>query len=141
MNMLIGVLCEVVSAVAVSEKEEMLVTFVHEKLSAVMELIDEDGGGTISRHEFMQILDNEEAIESLEAVGVDVIGLVDYVDFIFETDGAEEFMEGDEKPPETELTLSDFMGVILQLRGSNSATVKDVVDIRKFVRNGVTDTE
>merc|ERR1719261_1780026 len=114
MNMLIGVLCEVVSAVAVTEKEEMLVTFVHEKLTAVMALIDEDGGGTISRNEFMQILDNEGAIESLQDVGVDVIGLVDYADFIFGGD-EEETEDGEE----IELTLDQFMNVILQLRDSN----------------------
>eukprot|EP00929_Paragymnodinium_shiwhaense_P063133 TRINITY_DN31560_c0_g1_i1.p1 TRINITY_DN31560_c0_g1~~TRINITY_DN31560_c0_g1_i1.p1 ORF type:complete len:786 (-),score=165.54 TRINITY_DN31560_c0_g1_i1:209-2566(-) len=135
MNMLIGVLCEVVSAVAVTEKEEMLVTFVHEKLTAVMALIDEDGGGTISRNEFMQILDNEGAIESLQDVGVDVIGLVDYADFIF---GGDE--EDNEDGEEIELTLPQFMEVILQLRGSNSATVKDVVDIRKFVRTMIQQT-
>merc|ERR1719162_723007 len=36
MNMLIGVLCEVVSAVASTEKEELTVAFVKEKLQQVM---------------------------------------------------------------------------------------------------------
>eukprot|EP00927_Polykrikos_kofoidii_P073253 TRINITY_DN6930_c0_g1_i1.p1 TRINITY_DN6930_c0_g1~~TRINITY_DN6930_c0_g1_i1.p1 ORF type:complete len:761 (+),score=168.37 TRINITY_DN6930_c0_g1_i1:73-2355(+) len=138
MNMLIGVLCSVVSAVAATEKEEMLVSYVGEKLTKVMALIDEDGGGTISRDEFMQILENEEAIEALQDVGVDVIGLVDFVSFIF----------GDDKDPEddasdtmeVELTLPEFMEVILQLRGCNNATVKDVVDLRKFVRTSIYQT-
>eukprot|EP00927_Polykrikos_kofoidii_P073256 TRINITY_DN6930_c0_g1_i4.p1 TRINITY_DN6930_c0_g1~~TRINITY_DN6930_c0_g1_i4.p1 ORF type:complete len:733 (+),score=165.78 TRINITY_DN6930_c0_g1_i4:73-2271(+) len=138
MNMLIGVLCSVVSAVAATEKEEMLVSYVGEKLTKVMALIDEDGGGTISRDEFMQILENEEAIEALQDVGVDVIGLVDFVSFIF----------GDDKDPEddasdmmeVELTLPQFMEVILQLRGCNNATVKDVVDLRKFVRTSIYQT-
>eukprot|EP00927_Polykrikos_kofoidii_P087148 TRINITY_DN9967_c1_g4_i1.p1 TRINITY_DN9967_c1_g4~~TRINITY_DN9967_c1_g4_i1.p1 ORF type:complete len:1068 (-),score=182.95 TRINITY_DN9967_c1_g4_i1:49-2856(-) len=127
MNMLIGVLCEVVSAVACIEKEEMLVSYVHEKMTEVMALIDEDGGGTISRDEFIQILDNADAMFALTDVGVDVIGLVDFADFIF-GDG-----DGKDDAPEIELTLPEFMGVVLQLRGSNSATVKDIVDLRKFV--------
>ena len=52
-------------------------------------------------------------------VGVDVIGLVDFTDYIF---------KGDQK-----LTFPDFMEVILQLRGTNNATVKDLVDLRKVV--------
>mmetsp|Transcript_1006 Transcript_1006/g.3600 ORF Transcript_1006/g.3600 Transcript_1006/m.3600 type:complete len:90 (-) Transcript_1006:153-422(-) len=32
-----------------------------------------------------------------------------------------------------ELTFPDFMEVVLQLRGSNGATVRDVVDLRKWV--------
>eukprot|EP00927_Polykrikos_kofoidii_P008629 TRINITY_DN13597_c0_g3_i2.p1 TRINITY_DN13597_c0_g3~~TRINITY_DN13597_c0_g3_i2.p1 ORF type:complete len:711 (-),score=132.19 TRINITY_DN13597_c0_g3_i2:57-2189(-) len=131
MNMLIGVLCQVVSAVAASEKEELLVMYVRTKLEKVMAIIDEDGGGTISRDEFMLILDNLEAMEALHDIGVDVVGLVDFADFIFGDDA-----DLDEDY-EVELTLPEFLEVILQLRGSNNATVKDIVDLRKFVRNTI----
>eukprot|EP00929_Paragymnodinium_shiwhaense_P120735 TRINITY_DN9276_c0_g3_i1.p1 TRINITY_DN9276_c0_g3~~TRINITY_DN9276_c0_g3_i1.p1 ORF type:complete len:933 (+),score=127.84 TRINITY_DN9276_c0_g3_i1:242-3040(+) len=134
MNMLIGVLCEVVSAVASVEKEEILVKYVQEKLQEVMAIIDEDGGGTISRDEFVLILDNFDAMLSLSEIGVDVVGLVDFADFIF----------GDSKDADSEnveLTLPEFADVILQLRGSNNATVKDIVDLRKFVQNSLETTE
>eukprot|EP00927_Polykrikos_kofoidii_P087149 TRINITY_DN9967_c1_g4_i2.p1 TRINITY_DN9967_c1_g4~~TRINITY_DN9967_c1_g4_i2.p1 ORF type:complete len:655 (-),score=141.49 TRINITY_DN9967_c1_g4_i2:23-1951(-) len=132
MNMLIGVLCEVVSAVSAIEQEEILVRYVESELNKVMALIDEDGGGTISRDEFNQILDNKEAIDALQDIGIDVIGLVDFADFIFDEDGERE--DGDE----VELTMPEFMEVVLQLRGSNNATVKDIVDLRKFIRNTLT---
>eukprot|EP00929_Paragymnodinium_shiwhaense_P052957 TRINITY_DN2651_c0_g1_i1.p1 TRINITY_DN2651_c0_g1~~TRINITY_DN2651_c0_g1_i1.p1 ORF type:complete len:772 (+),score=217.36 TRINITY_DN2651_c0_g1_i1:74-2389(+) len=141
MNVLIGVLCEVVSVVASTEKEEMLVTYVRSRLEQVMALIDEDGGGTISRAEFMLILENIEAMEALAEIGVDVVGLVDFADFIF---GEEEersnnrdsqgSSEGEKEMPEVELTLAEFMDVVLQLRGSNNASVKDVVDMRKLIQ-------
>eukprot|EP00927_Polykrikos_kofoidii_P008626 TRINITY_DN13597_c0_g2_i1.p1 TRINITY_DN13597_c0_g2~~TRINITY_DN13597_c0_g2_i1.p1 ORF type:complete len:568 (-),score=113.32 TRINITY_DN13597_c0_g2_i1:82-1785(-) len=133
MNMLIGVLCEVVTAVAITETEEILVNSVRSSLEKVMAIIDEDGGGTISRDEFMLILENLEAMEALQEVGVDVVGLVDFADFIFGDEGVTE-----DEQPEIELTLSDFMEVILQLRGSNGATVKDIVDLRKFCQNSFT---
>merc|ERR1711920_807805 len=57
------------------------------------------------------------------------IGLVDFADFIFDGDGC-----GAEED-EPELDFPKFMDVVLQLRGSNNATVKDVVDLRKFVQN------
>eukprot|EP00927_Polykrikos_kofoidii_P040958 TRINITY_DN3490_c0_g1_i2.p1 TRINITY_DN3490_c0_g1~~TRINITY_DN3490_c0_g1_i2.p1 ORF type:complete len:741 (-),score=132.20 TRINITY_DN3490_c0_g1_i2:27-2249(-) len=127
MNMLVGVLCEVVSAVAATEQEEMLVTYVNDKLSKVMALLDTDGGGTISKTEFCEILENVDAVRCLNDVGVDVFGLVDLADYIFE----EESGLGCE---EVELDFSKFMDVVLQLRGTNQATVKDIVDLRKFIR-------
>eukprot|EP00927_Polykrikos_kofoidii_P019652 TRINITY_DN19214_c0_g6_i1.p1 TRINITY_DN19214_c0_g6~~TRINITY_DN19214_c0_g6_i1.p1 ORF type:complete len:782 (-),score=142.61 TRINITY_DN19214_c0_g6_i1:121-2466(-) len=135
MNMLIGVLCQLVSAVAATEKEELLVSYVQSKLEKVMAIIDEDGGGTISRDEFMLILENLEAMEALHDVGVDVVGLVDFADFIFGDDS-----EVEESIPEVELTMPEFMEVILQLRGSNNATVKDIVDLRKFITNSLQQT-
>eukprot|EP00927_Polykrikos_kofoidii_P023617 TRINITY_DN21699_c0_g2_i2.p1 TRINITY_DN21699_c0_g2~~TRINITY_DN21699_c0_g2_i2.p1 ORF type:complete len:551 (-),score=100.24 TRINITY_DN21699_c0_g2_i2:199-1749(-) len=136
MNMLIGVLCEVVSAVAATEREEMLVAYVGGKLRKVVEYLDTDGGGTISKKEFMQILENLDAIKALQDVGVDVVGLVDFADFIFEVDCAV-----DDDDEGVELTLSEFMEVVLQLRGSNNATVKDIVDLRKFVRTQIAETQ
>eukprot|EP00427_Karlodinium_veneficum_P004033 CAMPEP_0169154616 /NCGR_PEP_ID=MMETSP1015-20121227/52837_1 /TAXON_ID=342587 /ORGANISM="Karlodinium micrum, Strain CCMP2283" /LENGTH=632 /DNA_ID=CAMNT_0009224879 /DNA_START=55 /DNA_END=1948 /DNA_ORIENTATION=- len=96
MNMLIGVLCEVVSAVA--------------------------------------------KLEMLQEVGVDPAGLIDVADFIFEQ------AENDKKDQSNEdgdienrsdkpknLTFGKFMEHVLQMRGTNMATVKDIVDFRKFV--------
>jgi len=128
MNMLIGVLCEVVSNVASIEKEEIMVTFVHDKLQTVMNEIDADGDGNISKTEFSKILSNPEAIHALVEVGVDPVGLVDFAEFIF-TDNSDGH-EGEEK----ELCFADFMDVILQLRGCNTATVKDVIDLTKTMR-------
>lgn len=130
MNMLVGVLCEVVSAVAATEQEEMLVTYVNEKISRVMLLLDADGGGSISKKEFMQILENVEAVRCLNDVGVDVFALCDLADYIFEDDNC----ENDE---EVELDFSRFMDVVLQLRGTNQATVRDIVDLRKFIRQAM----
>jgi hypothetical protein len=124
MNMLVGVLCQVVSAVSATESEEMLVNHVNEKISEVVALIDEDGSGSISKEEFEQIMDNAKALKCLDDVGVDVFALIDLADYIF-TDESNEAIEID---------FSRFMQIVLQLRGSNQATVKDLVDLRKFLR-------
>ena len=47
----IGVLCEVVSAVAATEREGLLVKYVHAKLRKVMALVDCDGDHQISKKE------------------------------------------------------------------------------------------
>jgi len=132
MNMLIGVLCEVVSAVAATEKEELTVAFVKEKLLEVMQTsgLDEDGDNEISKSEFVKILEIPDACRCLQEVGVDVVGLVDLTDFLFEGDDEDEEGGGCEQ----NLTFEKFMEVVLQLRGSNNATVKDIVDLRKSIR-------
>ena len=56
-NMVTGVLCEVVSAVAATEKEENSVIYVNQKLKQVLQFLDEDGDGTISRKEFAKALE------------------------------------------------------------------------------------
>lgn len=121
MNMLVGILCEVVSVVSAVEKEELTVNYVKSKLNDMFEdtNFDADGSKTISRDEFEKILTNEEGAKILQDIGVDVVGLVDFTDIIFEED-------------DLELSFGDFMDLVMQLRGSNTCTVKDMVDLRKF---------
>lgn len=120
MNMLIGVLCEVISQVAATEKEEMLCTLVKDKLGGIVKSLDTDINGRVSYNEFKQILANPDALSALEQVGVDPIGIVDFADLFFLEDG---------KP--IELTFEQFMEMVLDLRGSNGATVKDIMNLWK----------
>merc|ERR1712242_192567 len=50
-------------------------------------------------------------------------------------------MGGEPHGEEKELSFGEFMDMILQLRGSNTATVKDVVDLRKLINLSNTRTE
>lgn len=115
MNMLIGVLVEVVSVVASVEKETLQVNFVMSKLAKFLKL----EGGLITRRCFTDLICEPEAAKALREVGVDVVGLIDFADFIF---------DGSDSVP-----YRLFMDTVLQLRGSNTATVKDIVDLRKIV--------
>jgi len=67
----------------------------------------------------------------LQKIGVDVVGLVDFADCIFR----------DAKYENQQLTTSDFMELALQMRGTNKATVKDIVDMRKFILKELTKIE
>jgi hypothetical protein len=133
LNMLIGVLCEVVSAVAATEKEALTVAYVKSKVEEVISEfgVDEDGDRRVSKREFKKILEIPSACNALQEVDVDVVGLVDIADFIFE----EEDKDDEEGKPKEEKALSfeEFMDLVLSLRSSNSATVKDIVDLRKFI--------
>mmetsp|Transcript_9375 Transcript_9375/g.23308 ORF Transcript_9375/g.23308 Transcript_9375/m.23308 type:complete len:400 (-) Transcript_9375:65-1264(-) len=137
--MLVGVLCEVVSAVAAMEKEELLVNSVMSKMHRIVADLDQNGSGTLSKHELKALLDHPEAARTLHDVGVDVVGLVDFADFIFQNLDLDEDDEDDE-PEQRELSFADFMDVVLQFRGTNTATVKDMVDLRKFVQQVLSQT-
>lgn len=123
MNMLVGVLVEVVGTVAEAEKESMAVTEMRDQLEKVMKELDGDNTGCISKSEFGKILLNRNAAKLLQEIGVDVVGLVDLADFIFEDYGVM-----------GELDLEDFMRVVLDLRESNTAKVKDVVMMQKLLK-------
>jgi len=121
MNMLVGVLVEVVSVVSSVEKETMSVSRVKRVVTSLLQDtgIDQDGNAQISKDEFELLLLDPHAARILQEIDVDVVGLVDYADHIF-ADGIE-------------ISFPDFMDLLLQLRGNNGATVRDIVDLRKSV--------
>lgn len=121
MNMLLGVLVEAINTVSTIEREQLEVDFAKK---ALWELInkgdaDEDGDNRISEQEFVNVLQKPQAVTALTSLGVDVEAALDYGKLLFE----------DGEP----LTFGDFMRGILTLRGSNQTTVKDIVDLRKFI--------
>ncbi|CAJ1341963.1 unnamed protein product [Effrenium voratum] len=126
-NMLIGVICEVITAVAAAEKEAIQITWVKETLNRVMGCTDENFDGKLQKSEFFMIAQDKDAVRALKELGVDVFTLIDFADMIFEEPGEDAGESG-----EAELSFADFMEVILQFRGTNMATVKDMVDLRKW---------
>jgi len=109
--------CEVVSAVAAVEKESMVVGHVRNTLGdALSEL---SGDGKISKDHVGQVLQNPDVCRTLQEAGIDVIGFVDALDHMFSTSDS--------------VSFSEFLELLLQLRGSNSATVKDAFDLRRSV--------
>eukprot|EP00929_Paragymnodinium_shiwhaense_P068463 TRINITY_DN34436_c0_g2_i1.p1 TRINITY_DN34436_c0_g2~~TRINITY_DN34436_c0_g2_i1.p1 ORF type:complete len:679 (-),score=160.20 TRINITY_DN34436_c0_g2_i1:146-2182(-) len=123
MNMLVGVLCEVVSVVAAIEKEQLQVEFVKNAIQGTLNELNGTIENTqdITRDEFYAVLATPSAMRGLQEVGVDVVGLVDFGDYIFGV--------------EPTISLTTFLETVLQLRGSNVATVKDMVDMRKCLIN------
>lgn len=63
----------------------------------------------------------------MQGMGVDVVGLVDYSDILFRDNSS--------------LDFADFIRLVIQLRGNNSATVRDIVDLRKFFMQELQDLQ
>jgi len=120
MNMLIGVLCEVISAVAIEERESMMVDKVYEKFGAIVGEMGKDIDCSLTFGEFAAMLDNPDTVKTLEIANVDAECLVDLAeDFFFE--------EGEPR----NVSFHDFLGMVLDLRGGQEATVKDIMSLAK----------
>ncbi|CAK0839837.1 unnamed protein product [Prorocentrum cordatum] len=122
MNMLIGVLCEVISAVAQEEKEQLITDKVHEKFRDIVKQIDQDNDNMLSWNEFIKIMDVPEAVAQLDSVGVDPEGMIDFAQDWFQEDGQ----------PKA-ITFKEFMDIVLDLRGTQIATLKDLMTMQKHV--------
>mmetsp|Transcript_95663 Transcript_95663/g.275643 ORF Transcript_95663/g.275643 Transcript_95663/m.275643 type:complete len:663 (+) Transcript_95663:105-2093(+) len=130
MNMLVGVLCEVVSDVNATEKDQARAPQVESQLRTLLpRSLDANCDGVISREEFMKIGEFPNLCRFLQEVGVDVMNLVDNIDFIFAAPPGSDDMDGDRT-----LTFREFVDTVLSLRGCNSATMKDIVTVRKVIR-------
>eukprot|EP00931_Biecheleriopsis_adriatica_P007090 TRINITY_DN108405_c0_g1_i1.p1 TRINITY_DN108405_c0_g1~~TRINITY_DN108405_c0_g1_i1.p1 ORF type:complete len:656 (+),score=115.27 TRINITY_DN108405_c0_g1_i1:36-1970(+) len=129
MNIMIGVLCEAVSAVADTERDSMQVALVEESLKNILDDgADEDEDGLISKEEFVKVLESRKAVCALRDIGIDVIGLVDAADSIFMS-----CEDGVTSTFDRKLTFEEFMTMLLALRGENKARVKDIIDLKKDV--------
>mmetsp|Transcript_29049 Transcript_29049/g.69177 ORF Transcript_29049/g.69177 Transcript_29049/m.69177 type:complete len:745 (-) Transcript_29049:80-2314(-) len=144
LNMLIGILCDVVHQVALNEKEEAAVAYLKNTLLEILECHDKDNDRQIHRDEFELLMRNPEMHFVLTRFGVNVTDLINLRDVLFEekseNDDEEEEEDLDTNSPLPsarrlrKLSFQEFLEVVLRLRGGNSATVTDIVDLREYVR-------
>lgn len=124
MNMLLGVLVEAVKTVSTIEQEQMMADFARKVLWGLiqddteMQEVDYQQR-MISEKEFKSLLRKPRAVTALLKLGVDAGAALDYGRMLFEDDESVSFVE--------------FMHAMLTLRGSNKATVKDIVELRKYI--------
>lgn len=146
LNMLIGILCDVVHQVALNEKEEAAVAYLKNTLLEILECHDKDNDRQIHRDEFELLMRNPEMHFVLTRFGVNVADLLNLKDVLFE-DNTEQEEDEEEDEDDTnshglntarrklrKLSFQEFLEVVLRLRGGNSATVTDIVDLREYVR-------
>eukprot|EP00927_Polykrikos_kofoidii_P051381 TRINITY_DN45177_c0_g1_i1.p1 TRINITY_DN45177_c0_g1~~TRINITY_DN45177_c0_g1_i1.p1 ORF type:complete len:673 (+),score=104.26 TRINITY_DN45177_c0_g1_i1:116-2020(+) len=119
MNMLIGVLCEVVSAVASSEKENAAISLVKKTLLVMLKKLDEDGSGEISREELSHVFHDDDSLRVLASLEVDVKHLVAVLEMHYDESAS--------------LSINSIIEVILMLRGDRQPQVMDLVEQQKYL--------
>jgi hypothetical protein len=119
LNMLVGVLCEVIRVVSQVETEKVEICHMKVGLHKLIMQADEDGTGCISLKEFVLFLQNPEAARFLDSVGIDALALVDFAQTYFKKGQTYDF--------------ADIIQLLLELRSHNTCTVKDIVELRKWM--------
>jgi len=114
MNLLTGVLVDVVSSVATEEKEKFAIMEFRESVKQMVP------SGSCNQQEFKAFLGQPEMVKEMTNLGVDTTAFEDFTAFIYE------FVTED-------LSLEDIISLVFQFRGNKTTTVKDIVDLRKFV--------
>jgi len=118
MNLMIGVLCEVVSAVSDYEKERYKIDVAKSVLRSHATESDKNGDSMITHDEFLHLLDSRDTVNALQDIGLCAVTLLEVADDIF-ADGPH--------------SIDSFIEYVLKFRCSQPATLKDVVDLRNHI--------
>jgi len=132
MNMLVGVLVEVVYVLSAVEKESMLVSHVAQGLRHAMAHLQKDTSVDISHADFRHLLVQPEIASIVQEAGVDVVVLLDQSDIIFES--------LQQEGGESEMSFEKFIDIVLNMRTTNGATVKDVSQQLRLISRMVKET-
>jgi hypothetical protein len=124
MNMLIGIVCEVIAEVKRHEEEEADNFYLRNNLLDILDCYDKDGDECIGKEEFDLLMTNPEVLDTLQRFGTDADGLTTMAEVIFDADT----FSGLGK-----LSFEELIEVMLRLKGQNGAKVTDVVEVRKFM--------
>merc|ERR1712187_729348 len=84
----------------------------------------EDDELVLTREEFIEVMERPESSQIMDHVGVDVEALTDYTSALFKKDRGV-------------ISEQELFELLLQLRGGNTAKVKDLVDMRKFLTESI----
>jgi len=118
LNMLVGVMVDVIAKVSKKNQEDALRDEVKRKLmDSVFAATDSDGDNMVSKQEFLAIAHNPAVDAVFKDIDVDLQALVEVADEVY---GSRD-----------ELSYTEFLQVVLRFRSDHQATVRDVVLLRR----------
>eukprot|EP00931_Biecheleriopsis_adriatica_P048844 TRINITY_DN28224_c0_g1_i2.p1 TRINITY_DN28224_c0_g1~~TRINITY_DN28224_c0_g1_i2.p1 ORF type:complete len:616 (-),score=144.92 TRINITY_DN28224_c0_g1_i2:19-1866(-) len=118
MNMLIGVLVQVVGVAASVEAEALDEAYFKDRIQSVMTALGQDPDGSLTKEDLWDMInDQTAACQTFMEIGIDILAIVEYPDIIF--NGCDN------------ISFQELLDNVLLLRSHNSATVKDVFAMRK----------
>jgi hypothetical protein len=127
LNMLIGVMVEVVGVIGATQRESMVVTLVASQLREAFMHLNKDTEIPLSKFEFQQLLGEPQIIKVLSEANVDVVALVEATEITFQD------LEKERGSQNAAMSFEKFAELVLDMRGTNPTTIKDVKEqIRIF---------
>jgi len=122
MNMLIGIICDVVRSVAESEEDRRELQGMTTKLERMLRSID-SFDGTISKRDFGKFMSAQETMKALSVAGVDVLALIDEVEGMFS------------EVPALRLSVEELAEIVGQFRSNHAATTRSIAGLRTILRS------
>lgn len=130
LNMLVGVLCEVISGVSGIEREGVKIHMMKDQLLKIFPIfnlsVDANDVVLLSKDQFRRILVEPASARGMRAHGVDPIVLLDFIDYIFE-----ELSLHTRQGDNCGISFTQLVDMMCSLGSANSATVKDVAVLRQ----------
>eukprot|EP00931_Biecheleriopsis_adriatica_P009297 TRINITY_DN110372_c0_g1_i1.p1 TRINITY_DN110372_c0_g1~~TRINITY_DN110372_c0_g1_i1.p1 ORF type:complete len:677 (-),score=176.51 TRINITY_DN110372_c0_g1_i1:14-2044(-) len=129
LNMLIGIVCEVVSEVKKDDEQAAAVQLMQQHLRGMLCELDADGDDSISRKELQDVVRNQKAVSVLRQLEVEPEAVLVLTEALFEDD--------EDAGREAKVTREELLEVILKIRGNREVTMQDIIsaqmDLRKVV--------
>jgi len=119
LNLLVGVFVNVAIMVSTHDQEEIRAQVLRQELTAMLESLGMGDTCTISDGNFHTLVIQPGFCDILRRAGVDPVGLIENTKHILKDRG--------------EIQVGALLELVLQLRGTNVATVRDLVDFRRLV--------
>eukprot|EP00440_Ansanella_granifera_P017060 gb/GFBE01018533.1/.p1 GENE.gb/GFBE01018533.1/~~gb/GFBE01018533.1/.p1 ORF type:complete len:788 (+),score=188.57 gb/GFBE01018533.1/:1-2364(+) len=127
MYMLVGVLVDVVSVISTTEKEGITVRWISLKMREHMEMLGYSTESPVTKKELQQLLVETEVCQVLASVNIDVEVLMDMLDVAYE----------DLSRQGGVMTFEKMIGMMLNARGANPATVRDTKELLRILKSFV----
>jgi hypothetical protein len=118
MNLLIGILVEVIASVAEKEREGVVIAKVNATFYDIVRELDKDSDGMISWDEFKWLVQMPSSLSALNSFDVDPEVLVEIAQSEFHDKGGE-------------LKMTELIDLILNLRGAKQACLRDLMLLHK----------
>jgi len=121
MNTLIGIICDCISKVADSGKDTLVEAEITRKIGSVAAHLGLHQHGRVWKDDFELMMDDAAIKSAMKDQGVDLTAFMEFASCLFEHE------------PEMPLSLEEFVKYVMQFRGTKAATVRDLVELRKFI--------
>jgi len=139
LNLLVGVLCDVVSRTKQAEHNNSIATFVRHRMLEILECHDTDDDGNIEKSEFELLMQNPEMHKILSSCNISPKTLEDplMLDGILFS----RYHGEDGEVYRRRLSYDQLVDIVLRLSGGAAATIADLNDLRDFMRERLAQIE
>jgi hypothetical protein len=121
LNMLVGSFCNVAIEVALIEKDKSEIGYLKYHLGRIVECYMEDSTNQINAEAFQLIMKNADVVQTLQACGTDLDGLVKLSDVLFPCQ-------------DSEISFAELLNVIVLLRKGKPASNSEILGLQEFTK-------